>query len=396
LNSTKDAIAELLTGKAISGVGIELVFWYRSLRPSMFAIRPDDPAVPIYNAAKREILTLVSQTLNNEWSLLSMFQVGRIKTINIPTIVVFVNPFASHDWADLATQIKLKLRATEAAAMDINVEFLPGHLSFLNAPETSNSAVSCVYSMRADGVPTAGTSITGLPERGIKSLGPFVTLTRGTQRWNCALTTCSFYAVRPCQGAESKIGEITSRLASSPTLQNNMEYDISYPAPADTTRTLRSIRARIKSAEQKIESLENEWTERLGAGSRVPLGISQCIETYTEHLAELRQKLRVADKMPMKLGRILTSSGSIIADNKLADWALIELTDEVLSDARNLVNKLPKVHWAEQPLDEYGNSRKMLLFGEGYPLMEFGPLKPGKWYCKTGRTSDVTGGTCNG
>jgi hypothetical protein len=61
-----------------------------------------------------------------------------------------------------------------------------------------------------------------------------------------------------------------------------------------------------------------------------------------------------------------------------------------------LVNKLPKVHWAEQPIDEYGNSRKMLLFGEGFPLLEFGPLKPGKWYCKTGRTSDVTGGTCNG
>jgi hypothetical protein len=81
----------------------------------------------------------------------------------------------------------------------------------------------------------------------------------------------------------------------------------------------------------------------------------------------------------------------------MAYWALIELTDEVfMNDERNLVNKLPMVHWTEQPLDEYGNSRKMLLFGEGYPLLEFGPLIPGKWYCKTGRTSDITGGTCNG
>ncbi|KAL3440237.1 hypothetical protein BJX65DRAFT_314975 [Aspergillus insuetus] len=81
----------------------------------------------------------------------------------------------------------------------------------------------------------------------------------------------------------------------------------------------------------------------------------------------------------------------------MADWALIELTDEVFKDdERNLVNKLPNVRWAEQLLGVYGNLRKMVLFEEGYPLLEFGPLKPGKWYCKTGRTRDVTGGTCNG
>lgn len=67
---------------------------------------------------------------------MSLVQLGKIKAISIPTIVVFVNPFASHDWADLATQIKLKLRAAEAAAIDINVEFLPGYRSFLNAPGT--------------------------------------------------------------------------------------------------------------------------------------------------------------------------------------------------------------------------------------------------------------------
>jgi ubiquinone biosynthesis protein UbiJ len=87
-----------------------------------------------------------------------------------------------------------------------------------------------------------------------------------------------------------------------------MEYDISYLAPADATRTLRSIRAGIKSAKQEIKSLEKEWTERLAAGSWVPLRIHQCIETYTEHLADLRQKLEMAEQMPMKLGRILTSS----------------------------------------------------------------------------------------
>jgi hypothetical protein len=177
LDEAKDAVVELLASRGISGVRVELFFWYRSFRPSMFAIQPDDPAVPIYNAAKREILTLVKETLNGEWSLMSLVQLGRIKAISIPTIVVFVKPFASHDWADLVTKIKLKLRAAEAAAIDINVEFLPGHLSFLNAPGTSDFAVSCVYSMRADGVPTAGTSITGLAERGIGSLGPFVTLT---------------------------------------------------------------------------------------------------------------------------------------------------------------------------------------------------------------------------
>jgi hypothetical protein len=53
LDEAKNAVVELLASKGISGVGVELVFWYRSFRPSMFAIQPDDPAVPIYNDTKR-------------------------------------------------------------------------------------------------------------------------------------------------------------------------------------------------------------------------------------------------------------------------------------------------------------------------------------------------------
>lgn len=50
LDEAKAAVVELL--KCIHGVGVELAFWYRSVRPSMFAIQPNNPAFPIYNAAE--------------------------------------------------------------------------------------------------------------------------------------------------------------------------------------------------------------------------------------------------------------------------------------------------------------------------------------------------------
>ncbi|KAL2832911.1 hypothetical protein BDW59DRAFT_138886, partial [Aspergillus cavernicola] len=395
LGPTKDAVAELLARKGIQSVGIEIVFFDQCFRPSLFSIQPNHPAVPIYNAAKRGIMRLVNQRLHSEWATLSMFMMGLTKPKSTPTIVILVNPFAVHDWADLATQIKLRLPPGDTTALGINVEFLPGSLSLLPPATPIGDGRSCFRDMRADGVPTPGTSITVLPERGSGSLGPFVTLTRGAKEWNGALT--NFHVVRPPPGAAEEIMEAAHRFGSSPTLGNGTEFDVFYFSPSDARETLEGLRDQIKTDTEILESLEKEMSDRQEAGLEMPARKLHIMNVYKERLPMLRQKLDVVGKMPIKLGRTLVSSGCVIAENKVGDWAFIEISSEAINnDERNLVNRMPSVPLSDQPLNPHNDREILMVHSEGDRLLEFGSLEKGVWYCKSGRSSEVTGGICDG
>ncbi|KAL5341990.1 hypothetical protein BJX70DRAFT_395354 [Aspergillus crustosus] len=281
----------------------------------------------------------------------------------------------------MAVQVQLKLTA------GMNLEFIPGLLSFLEQPTTEDAGTSCLWNTRADGVPTAGTSIVELPERGMGSLGPFVTLTKGSQTWNCALTNS--HVVRPPAVDPDDIVEAT--------LQNKTEYDVSYFAPSDAAHTIRHIRAEIEDLSQDLEALEKEKVEREEVGPRMHPKRAQIIDAHKASIAVLNQKLEVVGKMPITLGRTLASSGRTIAENCVMDWALIELsTKPFLNDESHFVNKMPSVPISDRPFYPDTKEPKEQRFPEGWPLVEFGRLEEGKWYCKAGRTSRVTGGICLG
>jgi hypothetical protein len=191
------------------------------------------PAVRAYGAARRDILALVKRRLGREWSILTLFGMGLDKPKSTPTIVIFVNPFTAHDWADLALQIRLLLPHDDPVALKMEVEFIPGRITAYNPADASNSppgnAVSFATRMRADGVPSAGASIAVLPERGGGSLGPFVTLDLGEKRHRGALTC--YHAVRPPYVASAEQLETANRHGSSPFSPHQAEYDISFYAP---------------------------------------------------------------------------------------------------------------------------------------------------------------------
>ncbi|CEL11327.1 hypothetical protein ASPCAL14430 [Aspergillus calidoustus] len=218
LGPTKDSIARIPRQNGIVGVEVEIVFFDKCFRPSLFSIMSTDPAVRAYSDGRRDILALVKRRPGREWSILTLFGMGLDKPKSTPTIVIFVNPFTAHDWEDLALQIRLPLPNDDPVALKMEVEFIPGRITAYNPADASNSppgnAVSFATRMHADDVPSAGASIAVLPERGGGSLGPFVTLDLGEKRHRGALTC--YHAVRPPYVASAEQLETANSHGSSP------------------------------------------------------------------------------------------------------------------------------------------------------------------------------------
>jgi hypothetical protein len=101
----------------------------------------DDPAVRVYGAARRDVLALVQTRLGREWVLLSCFEKGLSRAKSTPTIVIFVDPFTSRDWADLALQIRLRLPHDGPAALKLEVEFIPGCIIAYTSSNARNAPV---------------------------------------------------------------------------------------------------------------------------------------------------------------------------------------------------------------------------------------------------------------
>ncbi|KAN0079695.1 hypothetical protein V8E54_004909 [Elaphomyces granulatus] len=86
-------------------------------------------------------------------------------------------------------------------------------------------------------------------------------------------------------------------------------------------------------------------------------------------------------------GKVLLSSGALLAGNRILDWAFIELTSTATENFS--VNKLPEISREKRP-EMYGKS------GNGLLLDQFGELRKGDYFLKVGRSTEVTAGICNG
>ncbi|KAL2870045.1 uncharacterized protein BJX67DRAFT_304036 [Aspergillus lucknowensis] len=100
--------------------------------------------------------------------------------------------------------------------------------------------------------------------------------------------------------------------------------------------------------------------------------------------------------MPIKLRGTVVSSGCLIAENGVADWAFVEFSKEVINSAECNLNRMPSVPRSDPHRNPADYEAVGLVLEEAMPLVEFGSLQAGEWYCKSGRTTKVTGGICDG
>ncbi|BCR91361.1 uncharacterized protein ACHE_70204A [Aspergillus chevalieri] len=92
--------------------------------------------------------------------------------------------------------------------------------------------------------------------------------------------------------------------------------------------------------------------------------------------------------MPTGIGRVLLSSGYTMWNNRVADWAFVQMFDNVTPQPFTF----PKIPSSQNP----SKFKLGLNYNEGAPLAGFGDLKANEWYCKVGKPTGLIGGICKG
>lgn len=388
LSPTKNAVYDLIRQRGIRNVHVEIVFLDKCFRPSLFSIRSSDEAVLVYAAAKRTIMEFINSQLGTRWNLISLFSIGLTKATATPCIVVYVDPYTRANWSLLTSQVKALLPVTsEAGNANIkpNVEFLPGKISMLPL-EPDHNGVDLSPFMREDGIPEPGTSIGVLPERGGGSLGPLVTLSRQGKTWYGALT--SFQVVRP-PSADQDTRDNAARSVSSIDISDPTKVAVSYFAEKDKESTAYGLEKAINDASIDLRDVRHEKEMRELIGARIQPFIYKTLKETPPRIASNERKLAVVKRMPLELGRVVVSSGRGLLNNRIADWAIVGLHTEPFHHQRsNLLNRMPDLLDNQRPTTE--------VYNPGDVIHDFGDLIKDHWYCKSGRTTGVTTGTCNG
>lgn len=96
----------------------------------------------------------------------------------------------------------------------------------------------------------------------------------------------------------------------------------------------------------------------------------------------------MAATMPTGIGRVLLSSGYTMWNNRVADWAFVQMFDNVTPQPFTF----PKIPSSQNP----SKFKLGLNYNEGAPLAGFGDLKANEWYCKVGKPTGLIGGICKG
>ncbi|ODM15121.1 hypothetical protein SI65_09360 [Aspergillus cristatus] len=92
--------------------------------------------------------------------------------------------------------------------------------------------------------------------------------------------------------------------------------------------------------------------------------------------------------MPTGIGRVLLSSGYTMWNNRVVDWAFVQMFDNVTHQPFTF----PKIPSSQNP----SKFKLGLNYNEGAPLAGFGDLKANEWYCKVGKSTGLIDDICKG
>lgn len=384
-SNARDSLQNLLLQNGCQDFEIEIIHRFFCFSPSIFAIDPSHPTTSVYNSAKGNLIRQLRRELSSDWLLLCLFEVGRNDLKASPTLVVLVKPGAVCDWANLGNGLKRTLRGFSHGT-SINIEFLPGSIDDFSA-DAEKPGLSQVESMQTNGKMEIGFSMGLVGERGGGTAGGFVTLTHND-------------VVR--------YGILTNHHTVSHSIQeNNTQVDANgcsfllpeataietqYFAGKDIDATKVDVDEYIRDMQIELEKFEQWQQQHVMKNGETSSSLQETIEGYTQMIDMYRKKKSVADRMPLSLGRVALSSGKLVLDKRIHDWAFVELSSTTFATIYG-PNIMPEVPVNERP-SKYG--KKLDLNAVARTLTRFGQLKPGEYYLKKGRTTGVTGGKCNG
>ena len=95
----------LLSERGYRGVCVEIQDRNRYFQPSLFPLSPGNEAVRSYEAVRKALIEKVRKWLQNSWSMMSVFKVGKDSAQAMPKIVVMVQPLAKQRWWKIKKQM---------------------------------------------------------------------------------------------------------------------------------------------------------------------------------------------------------------------------------------------------------------------------------------------------
>lgn len=390
----KDKIRDLLIDRSADhNIHVEIAHSTLTFQPSLFPIKPDDESVKQYECVKEDLITVLNTSLGKSWRLLCLCLVGNTEEKARRTIVVMVDPLTSHDWSNLAQEMSRLLQSEKD--IPIFIEFLPGSLpqtTSSNESETGHPGVSYVGRLNTQEGLEMGCSTSVCGELGGGTMGGFVSLSHGKTTRKGFIT--NYHAIRAPLSTTKDMVEKTDRFGLHNKDRNSSPSDVSYLADKDIKETRKDAQLRIKTLDKQIEDFKAEEQERELVGTRPSIRIENGIKNLKKEKLQLEAELTLVDSMPITIGQVRFASGEALIGNQrhVMDWAFIELAES--SQKLFKQNRMPDVPLSHQPI-QYGLKSSITAIASA-PLDTFGAMMNGSYYIKSGRTTGVTAGVCNG
>ncbi|OJJ46187.1 hypothetical protein ASPZODRAFT_133190 [Penicilliopsis zonata CBS 506.65] len=227
----------------------------------------------------------------------------------------------------------------------------------------------------------------GIPgEDGGGTLGGFFTLSHDGSTHHGFLT--NYHVVRPPTSANESVKEKYDRVGTF--FSENSEFsEVICFSPRDCRAVSRHLSKYHEELQASWNNFKDEIAIRQEAGARVSTGLQMRHDCAREDIEICGKKQDIVSKMPRTLGKVLISSGKGTSRGRIVDWAFISLDQ---SDFQR--NIMPDTRHFNGPFE--GDSHPRFQIKSGYPLTDFGDLVKNEPVFKVGRTTDLTGGICNG
>lgn len=241
-----------------------------------------------------------------------------------------------------------------------------------------------------------GSSIGIRGDNNAGTLGGFVEVTFDSEVHRGLLT--NYHVVRPSPPYNDLdtidrkgISPVSSPVSSVPlqgaiTMESLAQIDRDYTLGDldDQLRALESQRDRVVESIQKRQLVGEE--PRPSSQQQL-----EAIQTWERKLIAARPAIQA---MPYVLGHVHSASGFLVNRGRVIDWAFVKLTPE--AERRFFrANQMPEVPNNQMPRGSPSGPPPALV-AAGTRLDEFSSLQKGTYYIKQGRTTNVTGGVCNG
>lgn len=288
------------------------------------------------------------------------------------TVVVYVQPSTSFDWSALRTQL-LTLTSGDP---EIDIAFHPGVVRGImnsGSPATKLELAkpgSCYIGVK-------GSCLSG-------TLGGYFDLEFEGKIREGFLT--SYHGLAPSNADEDVQKKSHAPGSSSSDLDDESCCEVVSPSEGKIAKDISIYNHLVgEFVTKKMRLIEIKYMlEDCGESTDWVESFDADIKTIRNDLEFCDAKLRQLDAMPLRIGKVLLSSGKATFDGRISHWAFVELD----SDRPSFPNTM-RLYQHGRPLDPpfywLLNAAKL-----GAPATGFAEIHPGRMYLKQGTYSGDT------